>query len=210
MPKPHYLHLSKRVRSRLKSDRELERIYYASIDTSLGTVWAAKSDKGLVGVQALGTKDSLLASLERRINGDFINDSSMFKDLEELLERWCAGERVEFDLPLDLRGTEFQKEVWGAIHRIPYGNLTSYGRLAEEIGRPRAVRAVGNAVGSNPCGIVIPCHRVIWSNGGLGGFGGGFEPKSLNIKRKFLAVEGFLPRFGGEPEKEIDLTQFFV
>jgi methylated-DNA-[protein]-cysteine S-methyltransferase len=81
--------------------------------------------------------------------------------------------------------------------------------LAKDIGRPRAARAVGNAVGSNPCGIVIPCHRVIHSDGGLGGFGHGFKERSLDVKRLYLSIEGILPRVEDYPERNVDLTRFF-
>jgi O-6-methylguanine DNA methyltransferase len=187
----------------------LERIYYAGLETPVGTVWAAKTKKGLVQVHANGERDSFIAELSRRVPGDYIEDPSMFKALVKQLLIWEEGKPVKFDMPFDLRGTEFQIDVWWAIHAIPHGKLSSYKRLAEAIGRPKAVRAVGNAVGSNPCGLVIPCHRVIWSNGGLGGFGGGFDPKKLNNKRRLLMTEGVLPSVEGKPEREVDLTQLF-
>ena len=187
----------------------MERIYYAGIETPVGTIWAAKTKKGLVQVHANGKRDRFLDELGKRVPGDYIEDRSMFKGLEEKLEEWGEGKPVTFDMPFDLRGTEFQKDVWRAIQAIPHGRLSSYGRLAEAIGRPKAVRAVGNAVGSNPCGLVIPCHRVIWSNGGLGGFGGGFETEKLNNKRRLLMTEGALPRVEGNPERDVDLTLLF-
>jgi O-6-methylguanine DNA methyltransferase len=187
----------------------LERVYYAGIETPVGMVWAAKTKKGLVQVHANSERDSFLAELSRSVPGDYIEDPSMFKVLEQKLKEWGAGKPVAFDMPYDLRGTEFQIDVWRAIHAIPYGKLSSYMRLAEAIGRPKAVRAVGNAVGSNPCGLVIPCHRVIWSNGGLGGFGGGFDPERLNNKRRLLMTEGVLSRVEGKPERDMDLTQLF-
>ena len=196
--------------SRIKDDATMEKVYYAGIVTSMGTVWAAATDKGLVQVHASGREESFLSRLKRRVRGEYICDPSKFEGLKEQLDSWNEGKPTGFDLPFDLRGTEFQKKVWKAIHDIPYGRLSSYGRLAEAIGKPRAARAVGNAVGSNPCGIVIPCHRVIWSNGGLGGFRGGYDDESLNEKRMLLAKEGVLPRVEDYPEKEVDLTGFFV
>jgi len=187
----------------------LEKVYYAGIETPLGTVWAAATEKGLVQVHASGTEEAFLSELRGRVEAELMHDPGRFDGLRRQLEAWSEGEPVIFDLPLDLRGTEFQKEVWRSIHAIPHGKLSSYGRLAEAIGRPRAARAVGNAVGANPCGIVIPCHRVVWSNGGLGGFGGGFDPERLNNKRRLLMTEGILPRVEGKPEKEVDLTRFF-
>ena len=96
----------------------------------------------------------------------------------------ATGRRTTFDLPLAPAGTEFQRDVWNALLRIPYGETTSYGQLARTIGRPMAVRAVGAANGQNPIPIIIPCHRVIGSDGRLVGFGGG-----LNVKRFLLGLE---------------------
>lgn len=101
------------------------------------------------------------------------------------LEQYFAGERIEFDLPLEVSGTAFQREVWLALARIPYGETVSYAELAGMVGRPTAFRAVGQANGSNPIPIVLPCHRVVASGGGIGGYGGG-----LDMKRRLLALEG--------------------
>jgi methylated-DNA-[protein]-cysteine S-methyltransferase len=100
------------------------------------------------------------------------------------LREYFAGRRSEFDLPLTPRGTEFQKNVWNRLQEIPYGETISYGELAKRVGNPKASRAVGAANGSNPIPIVIPCHRVIGSNGKLTGFGGG-----LPTKEALLALE---------------------
>ena len=186
----------------------MEKIYYDEIELPIGAVWAAASEKGLVRVHALGTGERFKAGL-RKLKAELIHDPSRFDELRTQLGQWVEGKPVEFDLPLDLRGTEFQKEVWRAIHGIPYGKLSSYGLLARDIGRPNAARAVGNAVGANPLGIVIPCHRVIWSNGGIGGFGGGYAKESLDVKRLLLKVEGVLPRVEGNPEDDVDLKKFF-
>ena len=106
-------------------------------------------------------------------------------DCNGQLEEYLAGRRREFDLPLDLQGTDFQKEVWRAIARIPYGQTKSYQDLAREIGRPNAARAVGAACGANPVPLVVPCHRVLGSGGGLTGFGGGLPWKKwlLDLER---------------------------
>ena len=103
------------------------------------------------------------------------------------LEEYFAGERRRFDLPLDLRGTDFQQRCWQALLKIPYGETRSYADIARAIGQPSAVRAVGLANGQNPVAIVVPCHRVIGSDGSLTGYGGGLE-----IKRKLLELEGAL------------------
>jgi len=101
------------------------------------------------------------------------------------LEEYFAGERTEFDLPLEVSGTPFQRDVWFALAEIPYGKTISYGELAAMVGRPTAFRAVGQANGSNPIPIVLPCHRVVASGGRIGGYGGG-----LDMKRQLLALEG--------------------
>jgi methylated-DNA-[protein]-cysteine S-methyltransferase len=100
------------------------------------------------------------------------------------LSEYFAGQRTEFDLPLEARGTEFQRSVWRRLQEIPYGETISYGELARRVGNPKASRAVGSANGANPLPIVIPCHRVIAGNGTLGGFGGG-----LPTKQALLALE---------------------
>ncbi|MFB9273969.1 methylated-DNA--[protein]-cysteine S-methyltransferase [Cohnella cellulosilytica] len=102
------------------------------------------------------------------------------------LERYFAGEPVEFDdVPLDVRGTPFQRSVWAALQRIPYGKTWTYGQMAEAMDKPSAVRAVGTAIGRNPLPVVLPCHRVVGSNGALTGFRGGLE-----MKKAILALEG--------------------
>jgi len=100
------------------------------------------------------------------------------------LEAYFSGKRQQFDLPLALVGTEFQKRTWAGLLEIPYGQTISYAELARRIGNPKAVRAVGTANGANPISIIIPCHRVIASDGTLGGYGGG-----LDVKRDLLALE---------------------
>jgi methylated-DNA-[protein]-cysteine S-methyltransferase len=104
------------------------------------------------------------------------------------LRQYFAGERHDFDLPIDLStATPFAQDVLNATARIPFGRLATYRTIAEDLGKPGATRAVGNALGSNPLPIVIPCHRVIRSDGSLGGYTGG-----LDIKRHLLALEGAL------------------
>jgi methylated-DNA-[protein]-cysteine S-methyltransferase len=108
---------------------------------------------------------------------DGIRDDRVVADVAAQLQQYFRGERRAFDLPLAPRGTEFQQLVWSALQRIPYGETRSYSDIAREIGRPAAVRAVGAANGANPIPVVIPCHRVVGSNGSLTGFGGGIETK---------------------------------
>ena len=109
-----------------------------------------------------------------------------------MLEAYFAGDLRDFDLRLAPRGTPFQLAVWRALAAIPYGTTTSYGALADSIGRPQASRAVGAANGANPLPIVRPCHRVIGSNGSLVGFGGGLDLKQalLQTEKRRLAGQG--------------------
>ncbi|TWV43562.1 methylated-DNA--[protein]-cysteine S-methyltransferase [Streptomyces misionensis] len=102
---------------------------------------------------------------------------SCFGAAQEQLTAYFAGELREFTVPLALRGTPFQRSVWEQLTRIPYGETRSYGRLAEALGKPGASRAVGLANGRNPVGIIVPCHRVVGTDGSLTGYGGGLERK---------------------------------
>jgi|SRR5579863_1628236 len=115
---------------------------------------------------------------------DWILDASAFADPIRQLRAYFAGDLETFNLPLAPQGTPFQQQVWNKLLDIPYGETISYGELAKRIGNPNASRAVGLANGSNPIPIIIPCHRVIGSNGKLTGYGGG-----LPIKEKLLALE---------------------
>ncbi|MCL2338812.1 MAG: methylated-DNA--[protein]-cysteine S-methyltransferase [Proteobacteria bacterium] len=111
-------------------------------------------------------------------------ETPLIKTAAKQLDEYMAGKRRKFDIPLAPTGTEFQTAVWDALLKIPFGESKSYHDVAVAIGRKKAVRAVGNAVGKNPIPIIIPCHRVIASDGGLGGFSLG-----LPMKRKLLALE---------------------
>jgi methylated-DNA-[protein]-cysteine S-methyltransferase len=126
-----------------------------------------------------------------RPDGDWTESSrGVVGDAARQLKEYFAGKRVDFDLPLAPEGTSFQRAVWQRLREIPYGETISYGELAKRVGNPNASRAVGAANGSNPIPIVIPCHRVIGSNGKLTGFGGG-----LPTKEKLLALESRQLRF---------------
>jgi methylated-DNA-[protein]-cysteine S-methyltransferase len=106
-------------------------------------------------------------------------DDDAYKEARAQLREYFAGTRTEFDLDLDMRGTDFQRKVWDALLTIPYGETRSYGEIARQIGRPDRARAVGAANGQNPVAVIVPCHRVIGSDGSLVGYGGGLERKRL-------------------------------
>ncbi|RMO53022.1 hypothetical protein ALQ29_100371 [Pseudomonas marginalis pv. marginalis] len=113
------------------------------------------------------------------------NDSPVLLETERQLKEYFAGTRHQFELELDFSGTDFQKQVWQALLTIPFGETRSYSQIAQQIGKPKAVRAVGAANGRNPISIIAPCHRVIGASGGLTGFAGG-----LQAKQYLLALEG--------------------
>jgi methylated-DNA-[protein]-cysteine S-methyltransferase len=116
-------------------------------------------------------------------------DDDAFPEAVAQLDAYFAGDLLEFDLELDLVGSEFQRRVWAALLTIPYGGTRSYGQIALQIGSPGASRAVGLANGHNPIGIIVPCHRVIGANGSLTGYGGGLERKKtlLDMERQRIA-----------------------
>jgi methylated-DNA-[protein]-cysteine S-methyltransferase len=125
-----------------------------------------------------------LPNERRHTRNDADDVPPVLKETASQLDEYFAGERVDFDVRMELDGTDFQQEVWTELTRIPYGETISYGELARRVGRPSAPRAVGQANGRNPIPVIVPCHRVLASNG-IGGYGGG-----LNVKRQLLAVEG--------------------
>jgi len=120
--------------------------------------------------------------------------SPLLRKAVEQLKSYFAGDLRKFDLPLKMEGTPFQLSVWRALQDIPYGETTSYGELARRVGTPKGSRAIGLANGSNPIAIVVPCHRVIGSNGKLTGYGGGLDNKEtlLALERKHAGVQAVL------------------
>ncbi|MFC8124920.1 methylated-DNA--[protein]-cysteine S-methyltransferase [Streptomyces sp. NPDC057302] len=115
-------------------------------------------------------------------------DAGPFGETISQLEAYFAGELTEFDLPMRLDGTPFQRTVWQQLQLIPYGETRTYGQLADALGKPNASRAVGLANGKNPIGVIVPCHRVIGAGGSLTGYGGG-----LDRKQRLLVFEGATP-----------------
>ncbi len=125
--------------------------------------------------------------LKRLLNADFVDESSeTIEATRQQLDEYFRRERRVFDLPLLFVGTAFQKRVWTELLRVPYGATISYGKMARNIGMPKAVRAVANANGANPISIIAPCHRVIGSDGSLTGYGGGLETKRFLLELESL------------------------
>jgi methylated-DNA-[protein]-cysteine S-methyltransferase len=128
------------------------------------------------------------------LNAEFVeHDDEILEKTRTQLDEYLRGRRREFDIPLLLVGTDFQKSVWNALLQVPYGATASYLQIARAIGKEKAVRAVGNACRANPIGIIVPCHRIIGSDGSLVGYYGG-----LSLKRRLLNLErGHTPLFQG-------------
>ena len=153
-------------------------IVYTDIDNPIVRLAVAGDEQGLRAIRFLEGPGRLAPDPEWR------RDDRALRQPARELEAYFAGELRQFSLALAPVGTPFQLYVWNALGAIPYGETTSYGEVARRIGRPKAVRAVGAANGSNPLPIVLPCHRVVGSNGSLTGYGGG-----LPIKQALLALE---------------------
>jgi len=113
-------------------------------------------------------------------------------EAKKQLEEYFLGQRKVFNLPIGLGGTDFQRKVWLAIGKIPFGQTITYAKLAEQLGNPAAIRAVGTAIGANPLLIILPCHRIIGSNGSLTGYAGGLEKKKALLQLEGRAVQGTL------------------
>ena len=148
-------------------------MHYAVIDSSMGPLTVASTEKGIASIQ-FGN------SVPR---GRVAEPSADHETVEQLTE-YFEGKRTQFQLPLDFDGTAFQKAVWEELLRIPYGETRSYGDIAKAIGRPGAARAVGMANHDNPIAVVIPCHRVVGRDGSLTGYAGG-----LQLKAQLLSIE---------------------
>jgi O-6-methylguanine DNA methyltransferase len=160
-------------------------IYYSSFDSSfLKKVFVASNEKGVCMVDFLKSEKVFLKKLKEKFSGRIIRNDQKNKNVLDQLKRYARGEIQRFDCQLNLKGTPFQKKVWTALIKISYGQTRSYKEIAQAIGHPKAFRAVGNANGKNSIPLIIPCHRVIESNGGLGGFGHG-----VKIKKQLLDFE---------------------
>jgi len=146
----------------------------ATLDSPIGALRLVASDSALVAVLWPEEKEGRVTfddEPQTAAHHPIIDKASV------QLDEYFAGDRRDFDLPLDPQGTEFQRQCWWALAEIPFGETSTYGKQAARIGRPKAIRAVGSANGRNPLSIVLPCHRVIGANGKLAGFAGGLDAK---------------------------------
>jgi len=156
-----------------------------TFDSPVGPLTAAER-AGRVCLLHFGTDDEAVERMFDRWYPGELRDRAPLPEVSAILARYFAGETAAIDrVPVELNGTAFQKKVWTALRRIPCGRTISYAELARRVGEPAAVRAVGAANGANPVAVIVPCHRVIGSNGTLTGYGGGLDRKGW-----LLAHEG--------------------
>lgn len=178
----------------LEESISMEILHTTNIDSPIGPLFLAASSQGLVALEfdaRLPGQQSIRPNprdlREEKKGFQFEPSSRVMQPYLSELEEYFAGKRREFTFPIDLRGTDFQLACWRALLAIPYGETRTYADIARAVGKPNAFRAVGMANNRNPIAIVVPCHRVIASDGSLCGYGGG-----LDVKRKLLELEGAL------------------
>jgi methylated-DNA-[protein]-cysteine S-methyltransferase len=171
------------------------KLAYKEIPSPVGKLKLVATDDALVAVLWPGDNPKQLGLDVQKVGN---GNHPVLSETERQLSEYFAGKRTRFELPLDPRGTTFQKKVWQSLKKIPFGKTQTYLDIAKAIGAPRASRAVGGATGRNPLSIVVPCHRVIGSDGTLTGFGGG-----LPTKAKLLALEGHAAGRGVEKQRTL-------
>lgn len=156
------------------------------IQTKMGAIYLVGSSKGL---RSLSWDKSTLPTKFQGSSEDFKKSKEIIEEAKKQLQEYFLGKREKFDLKLDLIGSDFQKQVWQELLRIPYGETRSYKDIAKKIQNIRAVRAVGGANGKNPVCIIVPCHRVIRADGNLGGFSAGIERKIELFQIEKISIE---------------------
>ena len=161
-------------------DTENKTIYYGQMSNREWPIYLAATEKGLCFIGSLGGgKKELVEWMNKtNSNGIYKEDEDKIASYVTQLEEYFKGRRTRFNLPLDSKGTVFQKKVWASLATIPYGETVTYGELAEIIGHPRSFRAVGAAIGKNPLLIVVPCHRVVHKDKNIVGYRGPLEMKA--------------------------------
>jgi AraC family transcriptional regulator of adaptative response/methylated-DNA-[protein]-cysteine methyltransferase len=160
-----------------------QRIRYCTFGSPLGTVLLGATERGLCSVKLGETGGRLADALAQEFSeADLKEDSSALREIRERVLAFIAGEKSLSRVPLDVRGTVFQRRVWEELRRIPRGETRTYSEIARAIGAPAAVRAVGSACAANPVALVVPCHRAIRTDGGLGGYAWGLERKKRLLR----------------------------
>ena len=162
--------------------REMNEVLHTTMESPIGELLLVGDEQALRGLymQEGRTRMAVRSSWRRA--------EEPFAATRVQLGEYFAGERTEFDLPLEMAGTEFERDVWAELSRIPYGGTRSYGEVARLIGKPDRARAVGAANGRNPISVIVPCHRVIGADGSLTGYGGGLERKRFLLGLEGIAV----------------------
>ncbi|WP_181918213.1 methylated-DNA--[protein]-cysteine S-methyltransferase [Wenzhouxiangella sp. 15181] len=176
--------------SKLGSGAEGETIRFATAGCRLGRVLVAATAKGLCAVLLGESDEEIELELARRFpQADRRSgDSAFVETLDQVVKLIDRGRQPSEALPLDLRGTVFQRKVWAALQQIPAGETLTYGELARRVGLPGSARAVAQACGANPAAVVVPCHRVVAADGGLGGYRWGIEKKQALLERERMDV----------------------
>jgi O-6-methylguanine DNA methyltransferase len=176
----------------------METLYYSRMSSPVGALLLGVSESALVILE-------FDRGLPQSINGELIQweeSQERTKRVCRQLEEYFAGERRDFDLKLDLRGTEFRKSCWRQLLQIPYGETRSYGQIACAVGNPKGPRAVGQANHYNPIAIIVPCHRVLAGGQHLGGYGGGLPVKAFLLRLEGAAFRELDP----QPAQQLALT----
>jgi methylated-DNA-[protein]-cysteine S-methyltransferase len=153
-----------------------ETLLYTQLDSPIGELLLVGDGHTLRGLHMQKGRTAV------SVHPDWRRAGEPFADVRRQLSEYFDGERLTFDVALAMTGTPFQRRVWQALEQIPYGETATYGELARRVGRPSASRAVGLANGRNPIAVIVPCHRVIGSDGSLTGYGGGLERKRLLLE----------------------------
>ncbi|AXI10187.1 methylated-DNA--[protein]-cysteine S-methyltransferase [Oceanobacillus sp. 143] len=167
---------------------EEQTVYYGLINMDDWSIYLAVSQEGLcyVGSHGAGIEEMEAWFKKNRPKASLIDDSDKISIYADQLVDYLNGERKVFNLPVDLIGTPFQDAVWKSLQNIPFGEKLTYTDIAEQIGKPKSVRAVGSAIGANPVLIIVPCHRVISKGGKMAGYRGG-----IPMKKRLLGLESF-------------------
>jgi methylated-DNA-[protein]-cysteine S-methyltransferase len=164
-------------------------VAYATVDSPIGPLFVASTEKGLVRLWFGAPSESMLQQLALRVSPRVLEAPAKLDAVRRQLDEYFEGRRTRFELPLDWRLSHgFGQRVLKATNRIPYGQVSTYGTVADKAGNKAASRAAGRALGTNPIAVVVPCHRVIGASGSLTGYGGGMAAKEY-----LLRLEGYLP-----------------
>jgi len=159
-----------------EQNKQTTQILYTTMESPIGELLLVGDGETLSGLYMQDGRKP------KRIAPDWTESATSFTDVKRQLEEYFAGERTTFEVKLAAEGAPFEREVWHALEKIPFGETVSYGEIARRVGQPTAARAVGTANGRNPIAVIVPCHRVIGADGSLTGYGGGLERKRLLLE----------------------------